>query len=244
MASIIGSLDAEAVSDKLLPPISRGLEAIFLTNGSLAKARKNFALGKPNGQIVGTPTVGAGYLRMTGNSHFVQTQVQETDYGTYFSIARAISDMSSLSQRPMVFSTFQSQAATESGLTIGVSLLLNGETNPVGYAGRGTSTGDDTSASVQLTNSDTTAWTLHSLTIEAGRTVLRDHTRTLEAARISELPRFRSNGLYRIGSAYLDYNGVCDISLWQAHSVVLNDTERNTTVEFLRKLSARYGIIV
>lgn len=245
MTRIIAAAAAEAYSTKLLPPVSAGLRALHLLNGSVEKAARNYALGHPDGRVVGAPVVGAGFVNLTGLVNYIQTQLEEALEGTYFVAARATSAMEAGASRPMLFGTYLSEAAAGGGATFGVSLTLQSSTSVNANAGRGTSTGDDSAANTSITSPATTAWALYCLTVaNAGATTLRDLTNNLQSQVSPGTPRFRSRGLMRIGSGYSTFGGSADQAIYAEYSRVLSADEIATQAAWIRAYLASQGVTV
>lgn len=242
MTRIIAASDAEAFATKLLPPVSRGLLAMHLLNESLEKVARNYALGQPNGVVVGGPAIGADHLGVTGLSAFIQTQIEEPLEGTYFVVARATSTMAADATKPMLFGTFQSPAAAGGGNTFGVSMVLTSQEQVAAYAGRGTSVSNDTSAAPTLAVPNTRDWALYAMqTPDAGGSRLVNLTHNTESTFITPLPRFRSNGKFRIGSGYMTFGGSADMALWSAYDRILTDEELSIQANWIRDyLRGRY----
>ena len=246
MTLIAGLPNAEATSRKMLLPVSQGLKAIHLLNGSVEKAARNFALGGPDGAVIGNPVVGAGFVTFQGLASYIQTQIEETTEATIFCAARSLDTFADDAHRPMLYGTFQSPAAAGGGNTFGISAAMLSSVQINGYAARGTSTSDDTSTPAAISAGNTASWALYSQAVpNISPTVLRDHTNNLIDVDESSVARFRSTGKFRIGSGFTQFGGSCQLALWVYYDRVLSTTERDDTVAKLRQyLSTYQGITV
>lgn len=246
MARIIASQSAEGFATKFLPPVSEGLLAWHFLNGSLEKAARNYAIGKPDASIVGAPTIGAGSVGFKGLANFLQTSIEEVTTGTYYMIGKTTDTRADNAHNPMYFGTFQSPAASGGGNTFGVSMAWSSPSVISGFASRGTSTADDTSAAAQLTNLNPNTWALYCLrTPGVGQgNVLTNLTTGAEAVGPAGADRLRSTGRFRIGSGYQTYEGLCDMAHWSAFAGYHTTEQMAAVYKTLKPYAAKWGITV
>lgn len=243
---------AEDYALEYSPPVRRGLEAWHFLNTSAAKGARNYAPGKPQARIVGTPGENAAFLQFKGERDFIQTEVAESAGHTFFFVARSSDTLADIDTRPMFYGTYRSPAADGSGETFGVGAWVHapGQINQSGT--RGNSNADDTSWGAALTNNDVATWALYVGIVDPGMQPhrLMNKTKGTQAATVvPTMPRFLSTGRYRIGSGYggtgyTAYKGTCEMALWACYSQVLTGTEIDAVVANVRAYMARRGITV
>lgn len=240
-------VNAEDTAKEYSSPVQRGLEAIHFLNTSLAKASRNYAPGKGGfqGTVVGTPTVGAGYLRCAGLSNFIQTGIAETRNGTMFVIGRNLVDDGAAASRTMLAGTFKASGASLSGPS-GVGFYggsavarLNGLSS---HATDNAATATLASATIQVV--PLTTWALLMLSFSDSKVVCRNLSVPYTASASPTTPRRVVGDKLRIGSGYTSYTGICDVAAFQYHSEVLTEDEILAVTEDLRAYALRKGIAV
>lgn len=246
---IAKDLDAEDTAIEYLAPVRRGLECIHFINKKAAKAARNYAPGKANGEFIGTPLAADDLsIRMKGLSSYVQTQVREARAMTVFIVARTQDTLSGQANQPMFYGTFRSAPADGTdGTTYGVSMYSDSATTVSGGAGRGASVADHEPGGLALATSIGT-WALYVHRVGVGseeRNILKNATTGAQSQNpIVTKPRYPSRGLLRIGSGYSQFSGHCDVAFFQAHSVELTTDEIDIIVADIRSHMARRGLNV
>ncbi len=236
-------VDAESYAVEYSAPVRRGLQGIHFLNQSAEKAAHNYAPGKTSGTVAGTPVAAAGYLTCTNMANYIQTDVAEADLMTIFVAARAATDGTDSATRAMFTGTFRG-VASDGGIAQGVGVYVSAVNRVGSFAGFGADAAGDTLVNALITVTPT-VWGLYMLQVSAGSVVVRDFTRNLTTTSNSAAPRRKSTNKLRIGSGYT-YGGAgqCDVGVWQAHDVVLTETEIQATVADLRAYMLRKGITV
>jgi hypothetical protein len=85
-----------------------GLEALFLMTGSLARATRNLAPGKPDGVFSQTlPVTGANYLRFISSTSWMDTQIPDLPEQTVLGVYK----YSAAADAAVLASTYKSTAA-------------------------------------------------------------------------------------------------------------------------------------
>lgn len=242
---IAKDVDAEAFATEYSAPVRRGLEGIHFLNTSVQKAARNFAPGKPSGSVVGSPVAAADRLSTVGLVSFIQSAVAETDSMTIFCVARSGDSNSSAATRPGFFGTYAGLAA-DGGAADGLILFFSGTGFISVNAGYGNTAADKVFPRASLSSADAAKWALYVVMVSPTGIVFRDMTnnRSVTQNATSGLPRRRSLNKFRLGSTFNDFAGTCDLSAWQAHSIILSEDEIATTVADLRAYVARKGIVV
>lgn len=236
-------VDAESYAVEYSAPVRRGLQGIHFLNQSVEKAAHNYAPGKTSGTVAGAPVPSAGYLTCTNMANYIQTDVVESDLMTIFVAARAATDGTDSATRAMFTSTFRGVAA-DGGVAQGVGVYVSAANSINGFAGFGADAAGDTRESAVITDTPT-AWGLYMVQVSAGAVSVRDFTRNLTATENSAAGRRKTTSKLRIGSGYTYAgSGQCNVGVWQAHDVVLTESEIQTTVADLRAYMLRKGVTV
>lgn len=244
---IAKGLDAESYATEYASPVRRALEAIHFLNTSVEKSARNYAPGKSTlqGSVVGTPTVGSGYLRCTGLSNFIQTGVAETRNGTMFVIGRNLVDDGAVANRTMLAGTYKGAGAPlPGGSGVGfyagsVVARLNGLSH---HATNDAATSTLSVATIQVV--PLTTWALMMLSFSDNKVVCRNLSVPYTASTTPPTPRRVVGDKMRIGSGYTSYTGVCDVAAFQYHSEVLTEEEIQLVAADLRAYALRKGITV
>lgn len=244
MARIIAASSAEAFAVKYLPPVLDGLEAWHFLNTSMEKAARNYAPGKPNALVVGSPSVQPNFVRFKSLANYLQTDLPEQAFETTIIVARSLDSLANDATRPMFCGTFRSLAVSSSTrLSFGTSLYVAGPGNVTGAAAR--ANGDNfTSGGASITNAAVSDWSMYVLTVGASQTVVRDVTRGSSVTSTSTQARDVSAGTHRIGSGYLQYAGEADMAYYGRYSRLLSALEIDATIANVRRYLSGRGISV
>ncbi|MGF7161297.1 hypothetical protein FHS85_002932 [Rhodoligotrophos appendicifer] len=115
------SMSAIVAAPSIVPPVTDGLEGFFLFGVDAAESAKNWAPGKADASVVGSPTYGDDYAVLTGNGvAYLQTQVDHTEDMTFIAVARPLSDAAA-----SLISNYQSPATLHAGNTNGSVLSFS-----------------------------------------------------------------------------------------------------------------------
>lgn len=245
-------VDVEDTATEFMLPVMDGMEAIHFCNGSVAKAARNYAPGKPNAVIKGAPVAHADYITFQGNVNYLETRTQESAAQTVYCISRAIGDLLTSSTQSMAVSTFTRPAAAGGGATFGVALsYLDPGSGPILQAigSRGTSTSDDINGSIGLAIPTPTNWRLGAALIKNATTKNEVHNLTTNEKAISSAantPRFPSSGFFRIGSSYSTaaFLGEIDIAFVAIASVAHAEAQMQANAAALRQYFDPRGIAI
>lgn len=239
----------DAGERKISMPVVRGLEAIHFLSGSIGRAVRNYAIGKPDASPVGAPVESANYMTFKGLTNFIQTKDADFASQTIFRVMRTLDTMVDVDHSPVFDGTYSS------GSNIGTMLYGNIGGNVNQTAARfidATQTQLTTGAATMVAGTDivTATFSLIVTTVGADRTTVRNETLgTSKQGPVNTFGRRPSTLPFRIGSAYEEgntkYRGTCDMAFWQHHSVELTASEREATVQKIRSLMFNlHGITV
>lgn len=238
-------------NSKVVPPVTRGLEAWFTFDTDAARFAVNRAIGKPSAAVVGTPVAFAGYGRFKGNADYLVTQVKDADAITLFAVVRAVVGPTGDDDGVCVVSTYAGFSAVPElpGYAGGTSLLLRSALGMSAGSPR-SSGGVPTVAEIVGTNSAgvPTTWRLLAMRAKSGDvTKVFDLTNNLTVSGANTSQRPFINGVFRIGSpasAATKFMGSSDISAVAIYSAYLSDTEVAAVAGAMRKRMVRLGITV
>lgn len=235
MTTIVFNADLEALATKI--SFSVGETDVYITNGNAAKLTRNFASGAAEGTVVGAPVVSAASTRFTGQSNYINTQIDDSTAITVIAIAK----------RPTGFAAVDAMALSNNGLggvNIGCSLWYFASGNIGFSAARDNGSGSQTSGIVSTTPSDPLAWALvigeagtanRFTNITTDQTVLGANTNA----------RIVSPAKFRIGSSYqATHTGQIDVMVCVVIPRVLTLAERDAVVAQLRAYATKYGVTV
>jgi len=233
MTTIVFNADLEALATKI--SFSVGETDVYITNGSAAKLTRNLATGTAEGVVVGTPAISAASTRFTGNSNYINTQIDDTTAMTVFAIFKRPSGWSG---DAMVVSN------NGVGAAIGSSLWLFANGNVGLAAARDNGSGGQTSAVAQITPADPTAW---GLVVAEGGSVnkITNITTSQTASSGVSAARITAPSKLRIGSSYnASHTGQIDVMVCVVIPRVLTTLETDSVIAQLRAYAAKYGVTV
>lgn len=234
---------------KFIPPVTRNLEAWHFLNSDVSKAATNYALGKPNAVVVGSPLEFSEYIQFKGQSNYLQTEVAETATQTIFSVIRTKDTLVDLDHLPAFYGNYRS-------LTNGGSYLVMpaGGTTLTKVACRFTDVGKITVTSSPVSLASPSAvdfgeWSIIVDITRSGVNAIQNPTKSANAARTdTTYGRKVSPEPYRVGSIYEAsslWRGTADMALWAHYSTELTESEIAAVVARIRAyMSQRQGIIV
>jgi len=232
---------------KISMPVTRGLEAIHFLSGSVGRAVRNYAQGKPDSSVVGVPTETTGFMTFKGLTNFIQTPIAEARTQTIFRVMRTLDTLADLDHCPVFDGTYST------GSNLGSMLYGNASGNINQTSARFSDATQTTISTSGITllpaDIDKASFSLIVTTVSETLTTTYNETKgTSKVGTVNNFGRRPSTLPFRIGSAYEGnslYKGTCDMSFWQYHSVELTPTERATTVAKIRELMFNlHGITV
>lgn len=238
---------------KVIPPVTRGLEAWFTFDTDASRFNRNRVIGKADASIVGKPTAFAGYGRFKGLENYIQTDITETDEQTLIVVGRAVSAIpegagtSGDENTPFYIGNYRGNAASPgfTGQSFGTSLFHVAPATLTGGASRSNGAGGASSAQQALSGETPTNWAIRVLrTRSSSGNEVRNVTRGAVAISANLSPRVLTDTKFRIGSGTTGFAGQVDISFAGIHSVYLTDAELAAQVVAIRTRMARLGITV
>lgn len=234
---------------KFIPPVTRNLEAWHFLNTNVAKAAHNYAIGKPDAVVEGTPVEFASYIQFKGQTNFLSTQVMESPTQTIFSVIRSKDTLVDDAHGPAYYGTY-------SASHFGCALYWEPSTNSlVKTAARFSNVEQTVSTSGGISQSVATnglvmgEW---SLFVDVTKS---DFNRSINATKNSvrtsatvTYGRNLSAQSYRVGSAYpasRNWFGTADMALWAHYSTELTDSEIAAVIARIRDyMFQRFAIVV
>lgn len=234
---IAKGVNAEDFAFEYAAPVRRGLEGMFFLNTSLEKLARNYAPGKPQGKIVGSPVANTNWATLTSNTSYIQTDISDTVEMSFFAIVR--SDLQTGGPSIVPIGNYQV------GDPVGVSMYSAAQDRLATTAGGGNDSSSSQNFTCSAIGQQLSVWGLYSGVITAGNISMRNHTSGVSNNTVITLPRRLSSRKLRIGSAYsAQMTGVCDMMLAQIHNVAVTEDERASTIADLRAYALRRGINV
>ena len=234
---------------KIVPPVTRGLEAIHFLSGSAERAAANYAAGKPNATSVGAPAITANFATLKALTNYIQTEVADAPTQTIFRVVRTSDTMVDVDHCPVFDSTYSS------GSNLGTMFYGNvgGNINQTAACFADASLTTISTRAVSLSNGTEifpATFSLIVTSVGATQTVVRNETLGItDQSVVNTFGRRPSTRPFRLGSAYVEgnthYKGTCDVAFWQHHSVLLTPSEIALTVARIREIMLKlHGITV
>jgi hypothetical protein len=236
---------------KVVVPVNDKLEGWFTFDTDARRLAVNRAIGKPNGSVSGTPTIFPGYARFTGKSNWVQTEIDETEDMTMIVVCRAVAPVGTPAENatnPFYVGNYDTPPKDTSlpFSTLYGASIYTGFTQSITATGTRYTDANQTaitSAGAAVAGAPETNWALYSSVIsDANGTTSKNHTTGISAHQNNHSKRLVGSRKMRIGSAYRDFGGQCDISFVGFYSKALSPDELERVIVPIRKRLARLGI--
>lgn len=245
---IAKGIDAEKYAFEYAAPVRRGLEGVFFLNDSLEKCARNYAPGKNDGVIVGTPTVNSQFMSGKSATSYIQTDIQETEEMSFFVIARAMAIPAGnpvpAADQPILLGNYMS------GAWSGVVQWFSTQTSFSTNGGYGNDDASNINLGAGVTPNDVSHWGLYGGRVRQVAVDTKNFTNGLVMNRLSAPygPRRLSGSVgrpLRVGSGYqTTQTGLWDMAAAFIYSVGLSDEEQATMVADIRAYAARRGLAV
>ncbi|MDD2005607.1 hypothetical protein [Pseudomonas putida] len=236
---------------KLIPPVTRGLQAWFTFDTDAARFGFNRAMDKPDAEVIGTPTAFATHGRFKGLVNFLKTQIPDSAEMTILVVGKAVNAPPVAGgggpDSPFYAGGFSGNSVdpTAPGAGYGVSLFHGAPTSVTGNAGRLNTAGTGpTSGSAILEGEVATSWGLRAVRCSANLTQTFNLTRNVVLSGTVTTRRVLSDSVIRIGGAASVFGGEVDISAVAIYSVALSDAEMALVYNAMRKRMSRLGIAI
>lgn len=232
---------------KFIPPVTRNLEAWHFLNTDVAKAVTNYAIGKGDATVVGTPIEAPTYLRFKGLLNYIETTVMDTPTSTVFSVIRSKDLMTTNANSPAFYGTYPING-------MGSMLYINPANGSLVKTASRYSDVEQaviTSAPISTPASAIVIgeWSLFvDITTTSVNRALAVTSGSDRSTTGTTYGRAVPPAVYRIGGSYsgsTQFEGTADIALWAHYSTVLTTSEINAVVERIRAyMLQRQGITV
>lgn len=237
---IATGVDAEQYASEYSSPVVRSLEAIFFQNTSLEKVSHNYVPAKLSGSIVGTPSPTATATTFKSMANYVTTDVTETDYMTWFIVARSELDGTNQASRAVFLGNYDSTSNPP-----GCGMYIQNTNRVSGFACYGVDAASNVLVASSVNSTKTvTDWNLYAVIVQPGGVTMRNLTTNQTGTIANVNPRRKATTKIRIGSSITTYSGQCDIAVAQLHSATLTETEIQTVAADLRAYALRRGLTV
>lgn len=235
---------------KVIPPVTRGLEAWFTFDTDASRFYYNRAPGRPDARIVGSPVAFPTHGRFTSLVDYLQTEVVDTANVTIIAVCRSPvalpEPLPTPDPRPVYASTFSGPSITPgiTGTSFGVTLSNSGAALLNATAARSNGSGGVTTGQINVADNPT-EWGIRVLrTSSAEGTMIENLTRGSKAIGTALTQRALTANKFRIGSSISSFTGVSDISALSIHSEALTDAEIAALASLMRGRMQRLGISV
>lgn len=236
MTTIVFNADLEALATKI--SFSVGETDVYITNGSTAKLTRNFASGAVEAAVVGAPVVASGFTTFTGQSNYLNTQIDDTALMTIFTICKRPSGWSG---DAMVLSN-NGTVGGDSG--IGASVWLKANGNYAFATARDNGSGGQTAPAAEFAVATPTDWNLLIASCSANLTSITCPTTGQTANSPNTNARYPKTAKLRLGSSYTSHTGAVDVMIAVVIPRVLTTLERDSVVAQLRTYALKYGVTV
>lgn len=238
---------------KVIPPVTRGLEAWFTFNTDAARFNVNRAIGKENGIIVGNPVAYPTHGRFKGLANYIQTQISETDQLTIVVVGKAANAIpagassTGDANTPFYAGNHRGESMTPgyTGQVYGSAIYHVLPDATGGGSSKDNGAGGFSNYTVSLAGETPTSWAIRTLRVgPSGTDSIINSTRNAKADRLQATPRVLSSNKMRIGSGTTGFAAEVDIAAVAIYSVALTDAELALVADALRKHMAALGVTV
>lgn len=234
-------------TSKVVPPVTRGLEAWFTFDTDVSRFGFNRAIGKENSILVGAPSAFPTHGRFKGLSNYVQTPIVETDEQTLIVVGKLVNAPVDSATGALLLGNYIGSSATPglTGVAAGVSIYFP-SASFTAQVGRSSGSGGIAGDIVAMTTmTPATSWAIRAVRTKSGQmTKVYDLTANISKEGVSSASRGLSNTKFRVGSGTSGLSGESDISAAAIYSKCLTDEEIDLVAAVMRKRMARLGITV
>ncbi|EKT4565708.1 hypothetical protein ACBQ21_03270 [Pseudomonas putida] len=234
-------------NSKVVPPVTRGLEAWFTFDTDAARAYFNRAIGKADAQVVGSPVAFPTHMRFKGGANFLQTQIQDSDEVTILVVGKSAVAPASAADSVLFAGAYKGVSVTPgiAGDASGGNLFVSNATAVSATAARTDGAGNAVSTTVAVVGTPVTSWALRGMRAKTGEaTKVFDLTANVSNLGSSVLKRALTGNRLRIGGATEGFLGESDISAVAIYSVALTDDEVALVAGTMRRRMSRLGLTV
>ena len=245
-------VDASANNIGLVLPYATNCEAFGILGGTAARSQKNYALGKTDFTLVGSPTISANSVQFVNATKWLQTSVAEADDMTFVVVCSAAKQNAYL-----ITNTGTTRPGNNAAYPLGLQLRAVSQggsptnnllSSAVGrYDGTllGTATGAATPSLVRVASAGHRCATLR-MTESTG--VLKTNDLTAgDSSTVTDTTGVRDKcGNFRVGSSYLSgsLTDNVDILGFAIYSEALSDENLALVYNWFKTYYARRGISI
>jgi len=236
----VKNADFSANAVAFVPPVVDGLEYWNYFGGTAANSVRNMVTGKTASSLVGSPTVGAGFISAS-QTDCVRTAILDQAEVTLLAVGRGPANVNT-SGWGMMISNYGSGGASQ-----GSSVAFVGSGSFKGGVGTAVArvNGVDINAAPDLPSADHSAWTYAEARIGNAFLRVRDRTRNTGSTVTPGSARVTSGTAYRVGAPY---GGVTtfgmDIAFAAIYSRVLTDAEVDSVYQRVKAYLSTKSIVV
>ncbi len=234
----------EMLLNHLVLPVMSGLQGFFLPHESASKAAKNWAIGKDDGVVVGSPTYAAGYASLESNGvAYIETPVVESPEMTIMFAGRGTTDSSTNDLTP-IFVSSRTAAAALGGLG-GIQLYPNSPSVQRVYFSQWD--GSVSQSPIAFVSSySPNSWQFISARVTATTARIRNLTTGAIGADLAlSGSRNPGSGKIRIGSMIdATWKGKSDAALCGLYNRALTDAEEVSMYNWAKTYLATKGVAV
>lgn len=247
-------VDASANNIGLILPYANNCEAFGILGGTQARSQKNYAVGKTDFTLVGSPTISDNSIAFQNTVAWLQTAALETDNMTLIAVCSKAKQNAFLISNYGTVRTGSTNSQYPLGANLrttaqGVSTTVNFLSATDGYYD-GTANGTANAVSASLTRTASTGYRCAAarFTETAGTVKINDLTAgdSATATRPSG-SRDTSTGAFRVGSAVLSdssRNDPVDILGFAIYSETLSDDNLALVYNWFKAYYSRRGITI
>lgn len=234
----------ETLLNHLILPVMSGLQGFFLPHESPSKAAKNWAIGKDDGVVVGSPTYAAGYVSLESNSvAYIETPVVETPEMTILFAGRGTTDSSTADLTPVFVSSRTAAAAL--GGAGGIQVYADTASRQRVYFSQWDG-GSAQNAIASVNSYSINTWEFISARVTATTARIRNLTTgVIGADLVLSGTRNPGSGKIRIGSMIdATWKGKSDAALCGLYNRALTDAEEVSMYNWAKTYLATKGISI
>ncbi|MCV9965446.1 hypothetical protein OIU34_26565 [Pararhizobium sp. BT-229] len=242
---------AESDSRKYSNPVRNGLEISGFFNDSLEKVRTNFAPGKKNFIMRGTPVlaVDGNSVRFKGLANYLQTFWQESVAGTVMIVCATSDTLADDAHRPAFFGTSTGLPANQNinSTTFGVQFRITSAGAVRLNVGHGADVATDLQSSIAITVVNHAAYELFLLEWpgDAGLDKITSITSGATATWAGPAQaRFPTRNRFRIGSSFVTNQGENDQMLIRGWRRALTQIEKDDEVADIKDYCLGRGVTI
>lgn len=226
----------------LIPPVFDGLEYLGLFGSDATKSSRNYARGKPNGSIVGSPVFQPNYMSLDGDTSYLDTGVTETADMTVIAVTRSTDTLATQDQFFYILGNQTGVSIPRAPASGAGMALYFGSTTSLGWR-PGYWSGSATVTGLVTATVDPKVWGYIEATAGGGGRYVTHRTQGVTAGGTTVATRDPVTPKLRAGDVPSVNSGTGDMAILIVFSRILSAAELLTMYAWVKAVLVKRGFV-